>query len=140
RNRLPKARRRGESMTEAHPAHLTGNASRDDEATTAALGRLGITNRIAQALGITKRKEERKSHERNQYISRGVSRQQDEPANDSMERPSRSGTACEATRGDSGLEGVGRKTSSRNRRHGRTARQDQKSLPTRHRRYKQING
>ncbi|MGB9654206.1 MAG: hypothetical protein WCB75_03120, partial [Pseudolabrys sp.] len=35
--------------------------------------------------------------------------------------PSRSGTACEATRGDSGLEGVGRKTSSRNRRHGRTA-------------------
>jgi hypothetical protein len=29
--------------------------------------------------------EERKSHEREQYISRGVSRQQDEPANDSME-------------------------------------------------------
>src|SRR5262249_43898757 len=61
-------------MTEAHPAHLTGNASRDDEGTTAALGRLVINNRIAKALGITKRKEERKSHERNQYISRGVSR------------------------------------------------------------------
>src|SRR5262249_42880084 len=90
RNRLPKARRRGESMTEAHPAHLTGNASRDDEGTTAALGRLVINNRIAKALGITKRKEERKSHERNQYISRGVSRQQDEPANDNVERPSRS--------------------------------------------------
>src|SRR5262245_47977235 len=35
-------------------------------------------------------KEERKSHERNLYISRGVSRQQDEPANDNVERPSRS--------------------------------------------------
>src|SRR5262249_49069530 len=90
-------------MTEAHPAHLTGNASRDDEGTTAALGRLVINNRIAKALGITKRKEERKSHERNQYISRGVSRQQDEPANDSMERPSRSGTACEAKRGGNGF-------------------------------------
>src|SRR5262249_42702295 len=83
------------------------------------------------------KRRRKESHEHEQYISRGVSRQQDEPANDSMECPSRSGTACEATRGDSGLEGVGRKTSSRNRRHGRTARQDQKRLPTRHRRYKQ---
>ena len=31
RSRLPKARRRGESITEAHPAHSTGGASRDDE-------------------------------------------------------------------------------------------------------------
>src|SRR5262249_59062255 len=127
-------------MTEAHPAHLTGNASRDDEGTTAALGRLVINNRIAKALGITKRKEERKSHERNQYISRGVSRQQDEPANDSMERPSRSGTACEATRGDSGLEGVGRKTSNPNRPHWPTARPDPKKSPTRPPRNPQING
>src|SRR5438094_5643044 len=81
--------------------------------------------------------EERKSHERKQHISRGVSRQQDEPATDSMECPARSGATREAKRGDSRLEGVGRKTSIRNRRHGRTARQDQKSLATRHRRYKQ---
>jgi hypothetical protein len=33
--------------------------------------------------------EERKSHERKQHISRGVSRQQDEPATDSMECPAR---------------------------------------------------
>src|SRR5215471_7984905 len=84
--------------------------------------------------------EERKSHERKQHISRGVSRQQDEPANDSMECPARSGATREAKRGDSRLEGVGRKTSIRNRRHGRTARQDQKSLATRHRRYKQRDG
>src|SRR6516164_11851027 len=81
--------------------------------------------------------EERKSHERKQHISRGVSRQQDEPANDSMECPARSGAPREAKRGDSRLEGVGRKISIRNRWHGRTARQDQKSLATRHRRYKQ---
>src|SRR6516164_1784836 len=81
--------------------------------------------------------EERKSHERKQHISHGVSRQQDEPANDSMECPARSGAPREAKRGDSRLEGVGRKISIRNRWHGRTARQDQKSLATRHRRYKQ---
>jgi len=43
--------------------------------------------------------EERKSHERKQHISRGVSRQQDEPANDSMECPARSGATREAKRG-----------------------------------------
>src|SRR5207237_9987637 len=80
---------------------------------------------------------ERKSHERKQHISRGVSREQDDPANDSMECPARSGATREAKRGDSRLEGVGRKTSIRSRRHGRTARQDQKSLATRYRRYKQ---
>jgi hypothetical protein len=69
---------------------------------------------------------ERKSHERKQHISRGVSRQQDELANDSMECPARSGATREAKGGDSRLEGVGRKTSIRSRRHGRTARQDQK--------------
>src|SRR5262249_15021056 len=70
--------------------------------------------------------EERKSHERKQHISRGVFGQQDEPANDSMECPARSGATHETKRGDSRLEGVGRKTSIRNRRHGRTGRQDQK--------------
>src|SRR5947209_12573886 len=50
--------------------------------------------------------EERKSHERKQHISRGVSRQQDELANDSMECPARSGATREAKRGDSRLEGV----------------------------------
>src|SRR5437660_1921866 len=50
--------------------------------------------------------EERKSHERKQHISRGVSRQQDEPATDSMECPARSGATREAKRGDSRLEGV----------------------------------
>src|SRR6516165_2324666 len=77
--------------------------------------------------------EERKSHERKQQISRGVSRQQDEPANDSMECPSRSRATREAKRGDSGLEGVSRKTSIRNRRHGRTALgKTKKGLATRH--------
>src|SRR2546430_16872536 len=42
--------------------------------------------------------KERKSHERKQHISRGVSRQQDEPATDSMECPARSGATREAKR------------------------------------------
>src|SRR5256884_9418051 len=68
--------------------------------------------------------EEKKSHERKQHFSRGVSRQQNELANDSMECLARSGATREAKRGDSHLEGVGRKTSIRNRRHGWTARHD----------------
>jgi hypothetical protein len=45
-----------------------------------------------------------------------------------MECPSRSGATREAKRGDSGLESVDRKTSIRNRCHGRTTRQDKKVL------------
>jgi TetR/AcrR family transcriptional repressor of nem operon len=66
------------------------------------------------------------SHEHRQYISRGVSRQQDQPAHDGMERPPRGGKACKATRGDCGLEGMGRKTPCRDRRNGRTVGEDQK--------------
>src|SRR5947208_16994561 len=81
--------------------------------------------------------EEKKSHERKQHISRGVSRQQDELANERMEYPARSGATREAKRGDIRLEGVGRKTSIRNRRHGVDRSARPKSLATRHRRYKQ---
>jgi hypothetical protein len=54
-----------------------------------------------------------------------------------MKRLLRGGTACKATRGDRGLEGVGRKTSYRDRRHGRTAKEDKKGNGARRRRHQQ---
>src|SRR6516165_3629390 len=84
--------------------------------------------------------KERKLHEHQRYVSRCFPWQQNQPKNDGMELPSRSGTAGKGKGGNCRVEGMGRKAPGRDRRHGWTARQDQEDHSTRDRRYKQRHG
>src|SRR4029079_19366952 len=87
----------------------------------------------ATALNSVPSAQIRRQYEHERYISRNFPRQQDQPSNESLELSFQRGSPDEDAGGNRGLENLDGEASCRNRRDGRSPRQDQEGERARHR-------